>query len=77
MTNEQCQKMLDIIVGVYPSFLNGRDPKIVFRAWYRYLKDSDYEDTMKNLDKWIEENTYPPTIRDIKPWSPYAGLGKQ
>lgn len=76
MTKEECKEIIETLNGIYPNFLNGRDLKIVYKAWYRYLKDSDYEDTMKNLDKWIEENTYPPTIRDIKPWNPYAELGK-
>lgn len=77
MTKENVKELLDILIGTYPNFLNGRELKTVFKAWYRYLKDSNYEDAMQNLDEWIAENAYPPTIRDIKPWDPYAGLGKQ
>lgn len=73
MTKEECKNIIEILNGVYPNFLNGRKLEIVFKAWYRYLKDSNYEDTMCNLDEWIVENTYPPTIRDIRPFKPYAG----
>lgn len=68
MTKEECQEILDILVGAYPTFLNSRDPKSVFKAWYRSLRNSSYEETLKNIDRWIDENNYPPTISSIKPW---------
>lgn len=68
MTKEQCQEILDILVGAYPNFLNGREPRTIFKTWYRYLRDSSYEETLKNIDRWVQENNFPPTVNMIKPF---------
>ena len=60
-----------IIIGAYPNFLMGRTVETVYKSWFRALKDSSYDETLKNLDRWIDENNTPPFIKNIKPWGGY------
>lgn len=68
MTKEQCKEVLEIIIGAYPNFLMGRDPKIVLNSWHRVLKNSSYEDTLDNVDNWIANEQNPPTLKNIIPF---------
>ncbi|MEG0367026.1 MAG: replicative helicase loader/inhibitor [Coprobacillus sp.] len=68
MTIEECKEVLETIIGAYPNFLMGRQPSVVLNSWYRQLKNSSYEDVISNVDNWIADNDYPPTINYIKPW---------
>ena len=49
----------------------GRTVETVYKSWFRALKDSSYAETLKNLDRWIDENNTPPFIKNIKPWGGY------
>lgn len=71
MTKEECREVITIIIGAYPNFLMGRTVETVYKSWFRALKDSSYDETLKNLDRWIDENNTPPFIKNIKPWGGY------
>lgn len=71
MTKDECREIITIIIGAYPNFLMGRTVETVYKSWFRALKDSSYDETLKNLDRWIDENNTPPFIKNIKPWGGY------
>lgn len=68
MTEKETKELLAVIIGAYPDFLMGRSLGIVTKSWHRALKDSDFESAMRNVDNWIDQYNYPPTINYIKPW---------
>ena len=51
MTKEECREVITIIIGAYPNFLMGRTVETVYKSWFRALKDSSYDETLKNLDR--------------------------
>ena len=73
MNKEDVKELICIIDGTYPNFLNGRDLKTVFNAWYRFFQGKDKKKVFRKLDEWIANNSYPPTPNNLNvaDWSVY------
>ncbi len=70
MKKEEAEDMLVTIEAHYPMFMNGRPEVLKKRVevWVYRLMEMDYEKAKNKLDEYINSDTYPPTIADIKPY---------
>ena len=65
MESKEVGKLLDYVKAGYPNFLRDNDPAIVFDLWSRTLKDYEFDSVMKNLERYMLENEFPPKIKDL------------
>lgn len=65
MTREEWSKLVLGIKDLYPSekVLNTEH---AITLWYGMLKDLDYMDLVKALQKYASENRFPPTVADLR-----------
>lgn len=69
MTGEEAKQVIKVIVAHYPRFAQQRnhfdDPETRIKSWVKRLKNWDYQETMKKLDRHIETSAFEPTIAEI------------
>lgn len=67
----EAKEILIEVQRLFPHFNKSRDIEIA-KTWMRLLQKGDYESTMKKLDEYASESSYPPNVADIlvKPYKP-------
>ena len=69
MTPQETNKILALILEVYPKFGEGRDPKITSRLWSTLFADEPYE--------WVEKGFMAFVATDLKGFPPTPGAIKE
>lgn len=65
MTKKQVLKMLEEIYLTYPNTKEVTQKMV--DVWHKHFKNEDHERVEKNLQRYIRENKFPPTVADIFP----------
>jgi hypothetical protein len=63
LTKEQLFEVMNILQNTYSNF-NFDQEKL--DIWFRYLKGQNPAVVMKNVDRWVVESQFPPTIADLR-----------
>ena len=73
MTREEFKNIVKGIRGAYASC-----PIVtqeIFDLWYAMLKDMEYAEVSKNLEKHIKTNKFAPSISELRGATPSRNLG--
>lgn len=73
MEKEEALNVFKTVAALYPTFNNkGSDEakREVANIWLWKLKNGDYRRTMKMLDKYSNDNKFPPSVADIIMYAP-------
>lgn len=73
MTREEFKNIVKGIRGAYTSC-----PIVtqkIFDLWYEMLKDMEYAEVSKNLEKHIKTNKFAPSISELRGETPSRNLG--
>lgn len=65
MTREEWSRIVLSIKDFYPS-KGVLETEHAVRLWYEMLKDLEYKDITVALQKYASQNTFPPTIADLR-----------
>ena len=60
----EAKNVLIEVQKLFPHFNKDRDIETA-KTWIRLLQKGDYEKTMKKLDEYAIESSYPPNVADI------------
>ena len=60
----EAKNVLIEVQRLFPHFNKDRDIETA-KTWIRLLQKGDYEKTMKKLDEYAIESSYPPNVADI------------
>lgn len=60
----EAKKVLTEVQKLFPHFNKNRDIETA-KSWIRLLQKGDYENTMRKLDEYASESSYPPNVADI------------
>lgn len=63
MNREQVKEIFKILAYAYPKFEVSSE-KIDF--WLKYLKDQNPATVMRNTERYVLENKFPPSIADLR-----------
>ncbi len=65
MNQAEFANIMAAMNAAYPNEKITVDAKRV-KLWWKKLSDMDYRTVSRNLSKYIDTNTYPPTIADLR-----------
>ena len=65
MTQQETNKILALMVEVYPNFNNGRNPEVTSKLWATLFMDEPYE--------WVEKAFMAFVATDVKGFPPSPG----
>lgn len=60
----EAKEILVEVQRLFPHFNKDRDIETA-KTWIRLLQKGDYENTMRKLDEYASESSYPPNVADI------------
>lgn len=63
MTREEVKEIFKIIKNIYPQFEVTSEKLDV---WSRFLKDQNPAIIMRNTERFVLDNKFPPTIADLR-----------
>lgn len=66
MNKKEVAKVLENIAAYYPSFKVNQDNAIsMISTWHRVLKDYEFNNIISNLDIYVLNNKFAPTVADL------------